>query len=217
LLLPFMLALLVLGVVTALVGMVWLPAASIPAGVVFYILRLYEAVSRFIGTLPFALVPTGGGNIAVAVAAAAVLLAFAYVMHGFGTQIKQRLPLLLFATAALLGTIYVQNYPPRVQTTHLYTAGEYIITRHQNTAFIVGTGRGGERDLERYLNRRNIRRADYMTLTEWPRPNDAVRLAPLMARVYTLYLPAPTRPLPQSLQRAVEAHGVRVVFVYGTN
>ena len=213
LLLPFMLALLVLGVVTALIGLVYLPAATIPAGVVFFILRLYETVSRFIGALPHALVPTGGGNLAVAVAGAAVLLAFAYTMHGFGTATKKRLPLLLFATAALLGAIYVQNYPPRAQTTYLYTTGKYIITRHRANAAITGTGRGGERDLERYLNRRNIRRADSLTLTEWPRAGDALRLAPIIPRIQTLYLPAPQRPLPQVLQRAVEEHGVRVVFV----
>jgi len=213
LLLPFMLALLVMGVVTALVGLVWLPAATIPAGVVYFILRLYETVSRFFGSLPHALVPTGGGSIPVAAASVAVLLTFAYVMHGFGPQIKKRLPLLLFATAALLGAIYVQNFPPRVQTTHLHTPGAYTITRHHAQAAITGTGRGGERDLERYLNRRNIRRADSLTLTEWPRPGDATRLAPLMPRIHTLYLPAPQRPLPTQLQRAVEENGVRVVFM----
>jgi len=203
---------LVLGVVTALVGLIWLPAATIPAGVVYFILRLYETVSRFFGALPFALIPTGGGSIAVAVTSVALLLTFAYVMHGFGAQIKKRLPLLLFATAALLGAIYVHKFPLREQTTHLYTTGEYVVTQHRAIATIIGTGRGGERELERYLDRRNIRRADSMTLTEWPRAGDAARLAPLMARINTLYLPALERPLPPLLQRAVEENGVRVVI-----
>jgi len=213
LLLPFMLALLVLGVVTALVGLVWLPAATVPAGVVYFILRLYETASRFFGGLPFSLVRTGGGNIPVAIASVALLLTFAYTMHGFGPQRKKRLPLILFATAALLGAIYVHNFPLREQTTHLYTTGVYTVTRMHATTIITGTGRGGERELERYLNRRNVRRADSLTITEWPRPGDATRLASLMARIYTLYLPAPERPLPPQLQRAVEEHGVRVVFV----
>jgi len=209
LLLPFMMALVVMGVLTALVGLVSLSAAAVPGGVVFFVLRLYELVSRFFGTLPGALLPTGGGAVSVSLAGAAVLLAFAYTLNGFGSDLKRRAPLILFATAALLGTLYIRDFPPRPQTTTLPTFGEYTITRHHAATLVSGTGRGGEAALDRYLHRRNAR-AITLTLTQFPRSTDAQRLTTLLPRVAVLYLPPPVRPLPEALERAVEAHGIAV-------
>ncbi|MCL2187334.1 MAG: ComEC family competence protein [Defluviitaleaceae bacterium] len=209
---PFAMVVLLLGVFTALTGLVWLPAAAIPAGVVYYILRLWEWVGRFFGALPLALVPTGGGNVPTALASAALLLAFAYVMSGFGEEIKRRLPLFLFSVAVLMACVYVQNFPPRPQTTSLYTHGEYTVARYRGSATITGTGRGGERELLRYLNRRNIRRACTLTLTEWPTPANAARLIPVMERIHELHIHAPQMHLPDALQRAADEWGVVVVF-----
>jgi hypothetical protein len=78
---------------------------------------------------------------------------------------------------------------------------------------ITGNGRGGEGELLRYLNRRGVGRACSLTLTTWPRPGDAMRLAPVMERVRVLYVHAPEMPLPQLLQRAAEENNVEVRFV----
>ncbi|MCL2203264.1 MAG: ComEC family competence protein [Defluviitaleaceae bacterium] len=209
---PFVVALLVLGVMTGLVGLVWEWGAMIPGSVVFYILQLYEWVGRFFGALPFTLVPTGGGSVPVSLAGAAVLLLFAYVMHGFGPEMKRRIPLLLFGVAALMGCVYLRDFPPRPRITELYTPGHYSVHRHGGTTRITGTGRGGEGEVLRYLDRRGVRQAYALILTQWPRPGDTARIATVLERVQVLYLPGPEMHLPLALHYAVRETGVVVRF-----
>jgi ComEC/Rec2-related protein len=209
---PLFTILLVLGAITGLAGLVWLPAATITGGAVFYILRLYEWVSRFFGALPSALVRTGGGSVAVSLAGAAVLLLFAYVMNGFGPELKRRVPPLLFGIAALFLCLFIRDFPLRPQVTELDTPGHYVVHRHRSHVSVTGTGRGGEGELLRYLDRRGVHRACELVLSEWPRPSDITRMIPVMGRVRALYLPGPARPLPEALRRAAAANGVEVVF-----
>ena len=211
--LPLMSLLLVLGVVTIIVGFVWLPAAAIPAGVVYYILIFYEGVSVFFGSLPGALWRTGGGSVPVSLAGVGVLVVFVYVMHGFGADLKRRLPMLFFSVTLLVLVVFIRDFAPRPQVTALYTPGEYIVERFRGNITVTGTGRGGERELLRYLDRRGVYRACTLVLTEWPRTGDATRLAPVMERVRVLYIHGPAMPLPTALRHAVEAQGVEVVFV----
>jgi ComEC/Rec2-related protein len=209
---PFVVALLVLGVITGLVGLVWLPAAALPGGVVFYILQLYEWVGRFFGALPFAMIRTGGGSVAVSLAGVTVLLLFVYVMNGFGAELKRRIPLLLFGATALMLCVYLRDFPIRPQVTELDTLGSYVVERHRGGVVVSGNGRGGERELLRYLDMRGVNRACYLMLTEWPRHGDIMRIIPVLERVHTLYLPGVERPLPILLRQAVEESGVGVVF-----
>jgi ComEC/Rec2-related protein len=210
---PLFTLMLVLGVVTGLVGLVWLPAATVPAGAVFFILRFYGWVGDFVNALPFSMVRTGGGNVAVSLAGVAVLLIFAYVMNGFGPELKRRVPVLLFGFAALLLCLFIRDYPLRPRVTELDTPGNYAVHRYRGSVHITGTGRGGEAELTRYLNRLGVNRACGLELTAWPRLNDLPRLAGVMERIYTLYLPGPPRPLPEILGKAIEANGVEVIFI----
>ncbi|MCL2501119.1 MAG: ComEC family competence protein [Defluviitaleaceae bacterium] len=209
---PFVVALLVTGVVTGLVGLVWQPAAAVTGSVVFYILQLYEWVGRFFGALPFAVVRTGGGSVFVSLAGLAVLLIFAYVMNGFGTELKRRMPLLLFGIAALMLCVYLRDFPIRPQTTELDTLGNYTVHRRHNRVTVSGTGRGGENELLRYLDMRNVNRACALVITDWLRPQDIARILPVLGRVRVLYLPGNERLLPEALAKAVEANGITVIF-----
>ncbi|MCL2603366.1 MAG: ComEC family competence protein [Defluviitaleaceae bacterium] len=209
---PFVVALLVMGVVTGLVGLVWLPAASVTGSVVFYTLQLYEWVSRFFGALPFAIVRTGGGDVLVPMAGLAVLLIFVYVMNGFGAELKRRAPLLLFGIAVLMLCVYLRDFPMRPQTTELDTLGNYTVHRHYNSVTVSGTGRGGESELLRYLDMRNVNRVCALVITDWLRPQDIARILPVLGRVRVLYLPGNERALPEALAKAVEANGITVVF-----
>ena len=209
---PFAMIALLLAVVTALIGLVWLELAVIPAGAIYYIFQLWEFVGRFFNAMPHALVQTGGGSLWVALAGVVVLLSFVYVMHGFEAQLKKRLPILLFAVTALLMCIYLRDFPIRPQTTVLYTQGAYVVTRHHNTVHITGNGRGGEQVLLQYLNRRNVRRACVLTLTEVPRAVDASRLVPVMARIEVLHISMPEHHLPDILRRAIYDNGVLIMI-----
>jgi hypothetical protein len=210
---PFVVVLLVLGVITGLVGLVWLPAATLPGGVVFYILQLYEWVSRFFNALPFAMIRTGGGSLPVALSGIAVLLLFAYVMHDFGSEIKRRVPLLFFGVAALMFCVYITRYPFRLQITELSTRGNYTVYRHHGNTQITSNGSGGEQEVVRYLNMRGVQRANSLFLDEWPRPGDALRLAVLLPRVEMLFLQGEPRHLPEYLQTLVEKNNVMVIFI----
>jgi competence protein ComEC len=215
LLLPFMLILLVMGVVTGLVGLVSISAAAVPAGVVFFILRLYESASLFVGGFPGALMPTGGGNLLVSLSAAAMLGAFAFVMHGFGEATKKRLPIFLFATAALMFSVYLHNFPLAAQTTLLQVHGGYItVERRAAQTQVIASPRSGENTLVRYLHRRNVRRVNYLHLSEWPRTQDISRFAAIFEKTQVLILPAPERRLPDALQQIVDENGITVGWGY---
>jgi competence protein ComEC len=210
---PFVVVLLVLGIVTGFVGLLWLPAAALPGSGVFYILQFYEWVSRFFGSLPFAMVRTGGGSIIVSLAGVLVLLLFAYMMHGFGAEIKRRLPLMLFGVAALMLCVFLRDYPLRSQITELDTTGNYVVERYKNTVTVTGNGRGGERDLLRYLDKRGVNRACSLTLTDWPRPADIERIIPLFDRIRVLYIPASERLLPEALTQAARVARVEIILI----
>jgi glycine/D-amino acid oxidase-like deaminating enzyme len=133
-------------------------------------------------------------------------------MNGFGAELKRRVPLLLFGAAALMLCVYLRDFPTRVQTTALETTGNYTVTRHRGSVTVRGTGRGGEGELLRYLNMRNVNRADALVITDWLRPADIQRIIPVLERVRAVYLPGAERPLPEALAKAIEANGVKIIF-----
>jgi hypothetical protein len=63
-----------------------------------------------------------------------------------------------------------------------------VVRRHADT-IIIGAPHGGERDLLNYLNMRGVNRAALL-FTQPPQPRDAERLAQILPRIHTVYLPA---------------------------
>jgi hypothetical protein len=138
------------------------------------------------------MVLTGGGNVLISVLCVAVLCSFAYAFHGF-EKFKQRLALFLACCVVLVVTAYVNNNPLKLQIaeieTDLETDGKYRVLLHGSDTLIIGSAFGGEEAVLHYLNKRGKSRAALL-LTHPPHPDDAERLALLIPRVHTLYLPA---------------------------
>jgi len=187
---PTITLLLVLGAIVGLVGLVFLPAAELLAGAAYFILRFYEAAAVFFSGLPFALPNVGGGSIIVSALGVVVLLAFAKTMHEFdGERLRLHLASFGLCVAALCVALFLRHNPPSLQITPLYTRGEYMVLRHGSDTLVIGAPHGGEMTLLRYLNRHGTRRVS-LILTTPPLPADASRLAEILPRVHTLYLPA---------------------------
>ncbi|MCL2216584.1 MAG: ComEC/Rec2 family competence protein [Defluviitaleaceae bacterium] len=204
---------LVLGIVVGLVGLVWMPAALILSGAVYYILRFYELAARLFSTLPFAMIQTGGGSIIIAGLGAVVLVLFAYTFHGYGADFRRRGILLLLAGMVLIGAVFFRAHPMGLHVTVLDTHGNYIVMRHRTDVLVVGTARGGEDALLRYLDRHGVRNAS-LILTEPPRPQDGARLTRLAERFNTIYLPGHFMIiLPQALTDMAE-NSPEIIFLH---
>ena len=210
---PTVTILLVVGVLVGIVGLVWLPAAEILAGPVYYILRFYELASGFFASLPGAMALTGGGNLAVTLAGVGVLLAFAYAFSGFGEDFHKRLTLLFCGILVLIGCLFLRDFPTDLRITALYTRGQYAALRHRGDMLIIGNGQGGEAVLTRYMDMRGVRRAHGLVLTEPPRPADVRRIEGLLPRVRVLYLPGGFAPS-EALQEAALANNVTIAWLY---
>ena len=212
---PTVTILLVMGAMVGLVGLIWMPGAMVLAGPVYYILRFYELVSSFFSALPGAMVLTGGGSLIVTVAATFVLLAFAFTFSGYGEVFRKRLPLLFGAVLVLIGCVFARDFPFALRVTALHAHGGYTIVRHRGDVLVIGSGRGGEAALLRYMDMRGVRHASGLVLTETPRPADIRRVEELLPRVHVLYLLDGYIP-PDELHLAAVAHGVEVIWLnYG--
>jgi len=204
--------LLVLGALTGLVGLVWLPAAAVLVGPVYFILRFYELASSFFAVLPGAMTVVGGGSLMVTAAGVGVLLAFAYGFSGFGEEFRNRMVLLVGMVLVLVVCVFVRDFPLDLRVTVLHTHGGYIVLRHRHDILVVGTARGGESVLLRYLDMRNAGRTDGLVLLEAPRTADIRRLEVVLPRVQTLYLPAGAMP-PEALYELITRYGVELIWL----
>ena len=205
--------LLVLGALVGLVGLVWLPAAAVLTGPVYYILRFYELASGFFASLPGAMTLTGGGSLAVTFSGVGVLLAFAHAFSGFGEDFRRRLVLFFCGVLVLIGCVFVRDFPMDLRVTALHTHGGYTVFRHRGDMLIVGNARGGEAVLLRYMDMRGVSRANGLILTGPPRQADVRRIEGLLPRVRVLYLPGGVVP-PDELREAAMAYGVELVWLY---
>ena len=213
---PTVTVILVLGVIVGVVGLIFMPAAYFLSGMIYYILRFYEAAAIFFSNLPFAMVRTGGGNLIVAALGVAVLLSFAYMFHGFNEDFRRR-RWFYFASLGLLAiAVYFHANPFSVQKTMLYTHGNYSVMRHRSSTVIIGAPRGGEAILLSYLDRQNVNRAALL-LTHPPRPQDAARLERLLPRIHTIYLPehaeGTIRTLMYNTLGELETNNIELVFL----
>ena len=212
---PTVTILLVVGALMGLVGLVWMPGATVLAGPVYYILRFYELASGFFASLPGAMALTGGGSLAVTAAAAGVLLAFAYTFSGYGEDFRRRLALVFGAVLVLTCCVFVRDFPLDLRVTALHTHDGYSVVRHRGEVLVIGSGRGGEPALLTYMDMRGVRRANGLVLTETPRSADIRRIEDLLPRVRALYVPSVIA-LPEELHILAIAHGVEVVWLnYG--
>lgn len=213
---PTVTVILVLGVVVGLVGPVFMPAAAVLSGAVYFILRFYEAAATFFSNLPHAMLLTGGGNIFISALGVLVLATFAWAMHEFGENFWRRIKIFAACVALLIAAVFIQSNPLRPQMTELYTPGKYKILRYRADTLIIGAAHGGEADLSRYLDMRGTRRAALL-LTHPPRPQDAARLARILPRVHTLYLPAHAEGATESLMFAalegLPTENIRIIFL----
>ena len=213
---PTVTILLVMGALVGLVGLVWLPGATILAGPVYYILRFYEIASGFFASLPGAMALVGGGSLVVTAAGVGVLLAFAYAFSGFGEDFRRRLVVLFGAVLVLTGCVFVRDFPLDLRVTALHTHGQYAVLRHRGNMLIIGNGRGGEAALLGYMDMRGVSRAHGLVLTEPLRPADIGRIERLLPRIQVLYLPGEFMP-PDSLQQAAWTNGVDLVQLHDGN
>ena len=210
---PTVTILLIMGALIGLVGLIWLPGATVLAGPVYYILRFYEIASSFFASLPGAMALVGGGSLAVTGAGVGVLLMFAYAFSGFGEDFRRRMVLFYCAALVLIGCVFVRDFPLDLRVTALSTHGQYAVLRHRNEMLIVGSGRGGESVLTRYMDMRGVRRAHGLVVTEPLRPADMRRIEGLLPRIRVLYLPGGFTPT-DALQQAAAAYGVELVWLY---
>lgn len=196
--------LLVFGVAVGLIGLIFMPAALLLSGTVYFILRFYETAAVFFSSLPFATLGTGGGNIILSALGTLVLCTFAYSFYSFDEDFRRRSK--FFASAVLLLTIavFLQTNPPRLQITQLYTPGAYTVLRRRTDTLIIGAPHGGEGALLRYLDKRGANSASLL-LTHPPRPTDTERLARLMPRIHTIYLSAHAEGITESLMHTTLA------------
>jgi ComEC/Rec2-related protein len=179
--------LLVLGIVVGIAGLLWMPAAVVLSGPVYYILRFYELAARVFSTLPGAMLQTGGGNVFITLAAFGLLAAFTWTFGAWGRSFSRR-GLLLVLAAGLLALAQAAHVHPRaLSQTQLAGAGGYTVLRIRGDALVLGAPLGGERDVLRYLDMHRIEHAA-LVLTALPRPQDAHRLATLLPRIHTIYV-----------------------------
>ncbi|MCL2373458.1 MAG: ComEC family competence protein [Defluviitaleaceae bacterium] len=179
--------LIIIGLAVGLVGLVLLPVAQVLAGVVYFILVMYELAAAVFTSLPHAMVLTGGGSVVIAALGALVLLMFAYAMHGF-EGFGRRFFLFTLSVALLATTVITQANPSGLEITSLYARGEYTILRHRQAVLVAGSPTGGEDALLRYLDKRGISRASGLILSTPPRQADAARLARIAPRFDTIYI-----------------------------
>ena len=184
---PTVTLILVLGVIIGLVGLVYLPAALLLSGTIYYILRFYELAARFFSNLPFAMIQTGGGSIVIAGLGVLVLVFFAYTFHGYGADFRRRGILLIISIAILIASVVIRAHPPRLHITVLDTFGHYLVLRHRGDTLVIGAPRGSEDVLLRYLDKHGVNRAQLL-LTQPPRPQDTARLAFLEKRLEIIHL-----------------------------
>ncbi|MCL2048994.1 MAG: ComEC family competence protein [Defluviitaleaceae bacterium] len=269
---PTVSLILVLGFLVGLGGLVFLPAAGLFSGVIFYILKFYEAAAMFFSALPFSMVLSGGGNVLVAMLWVWVLLGVVYVFGGGDSEqaldsmqgvdsvqaldsmqaldstqgvdsvqgidskqgvdseqaldsvqapsgvgrIKQRFGVLVACVAVLIGAIFVDMYPLGLKVAELDTSGGYMVLRKRADVLVVGEVKGGEGVLLDELNRNAVRKAALL-LTSPPMPQDSERLARIIPRVHTLYLPEHAEGTVAALMgRAlgqVDLGGVEIVYL----
>jgi len=193
---------LVMGLVVRLVGLVWTGGATILAGTVYFILRFYEVGSSFFASLPNAMLLTGGGSLIVTGLGVAVLLTFAYAFNGFGEVFKKRLSLLFLAGILLVVALFVRHNPRGLHVTVLDTPGNYAVMRHRGDVLVVGSPRGGEDALLRYLDMHGVRRAGGLIITELPRVQDVNRLVRLAERFDVFYISGNAAGIGASLTQA---------------
>lgn len=155
---------LVMGIVTGIAGLVWMPVAEILAGTIFYILRFYDISSAFFVRLPQAMLLTGGGSIVVAVISLLTLAAFAYAFYGHGDVFKMRLKLFFCVTVVLIVAVTLRYRPQNVYVTVLDMTYGTVIVRHRGDIAIVGNAGFrsiNERNIvSRYLERHGTRFAN---------------------------------------------------------
>ncbi|MCL2357525.1 MAG: ComEC family competence protein [Defluviitaleaceae bacterium] len=193
---PTVTLLLVIGLSAGVIGLVSLPAASFLAGAVYFILRFYEAAAILFSGLPFAMLQTGGGNLAVAALGVTVLGTFAYMYSAFDEKIFARRKIFFVASIfALIIAVFFAAFPLNKQRTDFEN---YIVIRRSSDTLIIGAAHGGEHDLLRYLDMRNVNRAALL-LTSPPLPADAGRLERILPRIHTIYLPAHVEGATESL------------------
>jgi len=209
---PTVTILLVMGALIGLVGLVWMPGAMILAGPVYYILRFYELASSFFASLPAAMVLTGGGSLAVTVAAVGVLLSFAFAFSGYGEDFSKRLALFFGAVLVLICCVFMRDFPIDLRVTALDTHGGYSVVRHRGNTLIIGSGRGGESALLSYMDMRGMRRANGLVITEPLRAADIRRIEELLPRIHVMYMPGELA-LPEELRAMTIAHGVEIIWL----
>ncbi|MCL2223698.1 MAG: competence protein ComEC family protein [Defluviitaleaceae bacterium] len=213
---PTVTIILVLGVIVGLVGLVSMPVAELLAGAVYFILRFYEAAAIFFSGLPFAMIRTGGGNVIVSALGVLVLCMFAYTFHGFGQNFRNRMKVFAVTVLVLVVAVFVNANPFSLQVTSLYTHGNYMVLRRANDTLVIGALHGGEAELLRYLDKRGTNRAALL-LTHPPRPTDTERLARILPRIHTIYLPAHAEGVTESLMHAtlheLPLDEIRIVFL----
>lgn len=215
---PTVTLLLVLGLVTGLAGLVWMPLAGVLAGGLYYILRFYEMSAEVFGALPLAMLPTGGGNLAVAAAGFLALASFVWWFHGFGPDFSRRSGGFFLSVVALAAAALLHLYPPGPRLTALDTEGGYLVVRYRGETFVTGRLAGGERDVAGFLARGGARRAT-LVLAETPGPNDAWRLGEFGGRVRAAHYPADASRIAASLfaAAAADANGQIAVSRMGEN
>jgi hypothetical protein len=184
---PMVTIILVLGLAVGLVGLVSMNVALLLSGAVYFILRFYETAAIFFSSLPFAMVRTGGGNIFVSALGVLVLCTFAYMFHGFDESFRKRGKILAVSCWLLIVAIFVNANPPNLQMTELER--NYTVLRQRSETLVIGAAHGGEDALLRYLDRCGVNKAA-LILTQPPCPQDTLRLARLLPRMHTIYLPA---------------------------
>ena len=214
---PTVTLLLVLGMIVGLTGLFSMPVASILSGALYYVLRFYEMSAYFFSSLPFALLHTGGGNLAAAGFGILTLAGFVYLFHGFGRSFNRRKIFFVTPFVLLIFAVFLQLHPPRPQITLLYTPGQYMVVRYRSDALIIGAAHGGERDVINYLNKQGVRYAS-LILTEAPTMQNTWRLAIFDGRIKTLYLPANITEITASLLAlALEGMEIGEVVFLGSN
>jgi hypothetical protein len=214
---PTVTIILVLGLAVGLIGLISMPVALLLSGTVYFILRFYESTAIFISSLPLAMVRTGGGSVLVSALGVLVLCMFAYTFHDFDENMRRR-NIFVASIVALVIAVFIQSNPPTLQKTELLArdfAAEsetglrtyhvrYTILRRAADTLIIGAPHGGEEALLRYLDKRGVNRAALM-LTHPPLPADTARLARILPRIHTIYLPAHAEGVTEALMNATLA------------
>ena len=201
---------LVLGLLVGLVGLVSIQVAQVLSGAVYFILRFYEISAVFFADLPFAMIRTGGGSLIVSALGVLVLGTFVYTCHSFGDDFKMRRRIFVASVSLLIAAVFIHQNPRNLQITEIKSfpriqapaPNEYVtviieptpyvnytILRRRTDTLIIGAPHGNEDALLHYLDKRNVNQAALL-LTHPPHPSNSARLAQLLPRIHTLYLPA---------------------------